>query len=100
MQYPPVFNIQRRILVTLVVRGMRQINIFVFSMGFIPALKIEASGGSQARKRKARRGKYASGVLDLIYIIKKPPVFLYKSPSENVRLMLKIELRYDCGYNI
>ncbi len=49
---------------TLVVRGMRQINIFVFSMGFIPALKIEASGGSQARKRKARRGKYARGVLD------------------------------------
>jgi len=43
---------------------MRQINIFVFSMGFIPALKIEASGGSQARKRKARRGKYARGVLD------------------------------------
>ena len=48
---------------TLVVRGMRQINIFVFSMGFIPALKIEASGGSQARKRKARRGKYAEAYL-------------------------------------
>ena len=28
--------------------------------------KIEASGGSQARKRKARRGKYARGVLDYI----------------------------------
>ncbi len=61
----PFFNLQRRILVTLVVRGMRQINIFVFSMGFIPALKIEASGGSQARKWKARRGKYARGVLDI-----------------------------------
>ena len=38
----------------------------IFSMGFIPALKIEASGGSQARKRKARRGKYARGVLDCL----------------------------------
>ncbi len=47
-------------------RGRKRLSTILLRHESKLATKFEASGGSQARKRKARRGKYASGVLDQV----------------------------------